>query len=34
MAVTGLSPGSHVLKVVPTGCARNKMNLKTDIIIE
>ena len=32
--VSGLSPGKHVLKVVPTGCGRNRMNLKTKITIE
>ena len=32
--VSGLSPGKHVLKVVPTGCGRNRMNLKTTITIE
>ena len=34
VVLTGLSPGRHVLKVVPTGCGGNKMNLKAEIIIE
>jgi hypothetical protein len=32
--VSGLSPGRHVLKVVPTGCGRNRRNLKAEINIE
>ena len=32
--LSGLSHGKHVLKVVPTGCGRNRMNLKTTITIE
>ena len=32
--LNGLSYGKHVLKVVPTGCGRNRMNLKTTITIE
>jgi hypothetical protein len=34
VVVSGLSSGRHVLKVVPTGCGRNRRNLKTDFIIE
>ncbi|CAI8033862.1 hypothetical protein GBAR_LOCUS19099, partial [Geodia barretti] len=33
VVVSGLSSGRHVLKVVPTGCGRNRMNLKTDFTI-
>ena len=29
----GLSTGKHILKVVPSECGQNKMNLKTEIII-
>ena len=32
--VSGLSRGRHILKVVPTGCGRNRMNLKTNIFID
>ena len=32
--LSGLSHGKHVLKVVPTGCGRNRMNLKTTFTIE
>ena len=31
--VSGLSPGKHVLKVVPTGCGRNRMNLNIKFFI-
>ena len=34
VVVSGLSSGRHVLKVVPTGCGRNRMNLKTGFIVE
>ena len=30
---SGLSSGRHVLKVVPTGCGRNRRNLKIDFTI-
>ncbi|CAI8020969.1 hypothetical protein GBAR_LOCUS12487 [Geodia barretti] len=33
VVMSGLSYGRHVLKVVPTDCGRNRMNLKTDFII-
>ena len=29
----GLSTGKHILKVVPSECGKNKMNVKAEIII-
>ena len=34
VVLSGLSHGTHQLKVMPTGCGSNRKNLKTEINIE
>ena len=34
MMLSGLTIGKHQLKVMPTGCGKNRMNLKVEVNIE